>query len=78
MYMAPPIPIHIILLLNTYWTIMTNHSMHTSQQGALPTQYVDMTSMDLVANLCSQLTLNDVDEETDNDMVTQAFNSTMV
>ncbi len=45
---------------------------------ALPSQYAKKTSMDLVANLCSRLTLNDSDEETDNDMVTQAFNTTTV
>ncbi len=32
--------------------------------------------MDLVANLYSQLTLNDNDEETDDDTVTQIFNNT--
>ncbi len=34
--------------------------------------------MDLVANLCSQSILNDSDEKTDEDMMTQAFNTTMV
>ncbi len=34
--------------------------------------------MDLMANLCSQLTLNGSEKETGDDMVTQVFNTTMV
>ncbi len=46
------------------------------RQDPLSAQYANKTSMDLVANACSWLTLYDSDEETDDDIVTQVFHTT--
>ena len=48
------------------------------RQYPLPPQYANKTSMDLVANLCSQMNLHDSDEDTDDDMMIQGFCTTTI
>ena len=50
--------------------IMENMTKARQNSLPLPSQYANKTSMQLVANLCSQLTQNDSEEDTDNDMLT--------
>ena len=42
----------------------------------LPSQYANKTSMQLVANSCSQLTQNDSEGDTDDDILTQSYCAT--
>ena len=53
-------------------------NMNKTRQNSLPlpSQYANKTSMQLVANLCSQLTQNDSEEDTDDDMLTQSYCAT--
>ena len=53
-------------------------NMNKARQNSLPlpSQYANKTSMQLVANLCSQLTQNDSEEDTDDDILTQSYCAT--
>ena len=48
------------------------------RNDALPPQYANMTSMDLVANICSQMTQQDSDEDTDDGMLRNSYCATTV
>jgi len=50
-----------------------HNKKETEKEKPLPPQYAHQTTIDLVANLYSNMTLNECDENTDKDMIIQGF-----